>query len=207
MKGFGTWHKLTSVSSFDLKIFVSVLNVKTLYEANTNCYCQRYCCCMFIFQIQPAFPARTNPGWQYVPEVKVSWAGEGTAGGKQVLVFAAWRWSGPDGCLSLLQMHFTFPYLPLAHSRTVTDMALSQPLCVWRWKWDLQWALIQPGRSNTPTIPLSFSSTQMLQLCTAPTDENLILGYWPQTSHPLLMVPIGEGKIQPRDGLILRVDS
>lgn len=108
---------------------------------------------------------------------------------------------------SLLQMHFTFPYLPLAHSRTVTDMALSQPLCVWRWKWDLQWALIQPGRSNTPTIPLSFSSTQMLQLCTAPTDENLILGYWPQTSHPLLMVPIGEGKIQPRDGLILRVDS
>lgn len=34
---------------------------------------------------------------------------------------------------SLLQMHFTFPYLPLAHSRTVTDRALSQPLCVWRW--------------------------------------------------------------------------
>ncbi|KAA8586062.1 hypothetical protein FQN60_007631 [Etheostoma spectabile] len=33
---------------------------------------------------------------------------------------------------SLLQMHFTFPYLPPAHSRTVTDRALSQPLCVGR---------------------------------------------------------------------------
>ncbi len=43
---------------------------------------------------------------------------------------------------SLLQMHFTFPYPPLAHSRTVTDRALSQPLCVevgggGRWEWDL----------------------------------------------------------------------
>lgn len=55
--------------------------------------------------------------------------------------------------------------------------------------------------------PLSSSSTQMLQLCTAPSDENLILGYWPQTSHPLLTAPISEGQIQPRNGLILRGDG
>lgn len=58
---------------------------------------------------------------------------------------------------------------------------------------------------SPPTPPLFFSySTQMLQLCTAPTDQNLIPGYWPQTSHPLLTVPISEGQIQPRNRLILR---
>lgn len=55
--------------------------------------------------------------------------------------------------------------------------------------------------------PSSSSSTQMLQLCTAPTDENLIRGYWPQTSHPLLVDPISEGQIQPRNRLILRGDG
>ena len=34
---------------------------------------------------------------------------------------------------SLLQMYFTVPYLPLAHSRTVTDRVLSQLCYVWRW--------------------------------------------------------------------------
>lgn len=53
---------------------------------------------------------------------------------------------------SLLQMYFTFPYPSLARSRSVTDRALSQQLWVRRWvagvggQWDLQRALIQPGR-------------------------------------------------------------
>lgn len=50
----------------------------------------------------------------------------------------------------------------------------------------------------------SLSSTLMLQLCTAPTDGNLIPGYLPQTSHPLLAVPITEWQIQPRNKLISR---
>ncbi len=111
---------------------------------------------------------------------------------------------------SLLQMHFTFPHPPLAHSSTVTDRVLSQPLCMevdggGKWEWDLQWALIQPGRSNAR--PPFSSSIQMLQLCTAPSDQNLILGYWPQTSRPLLTVRIGERQIQPRNRLILRGDG
>lgn len=111
---------------------------------------------------------------------------------------------------SLLQMHFTFPYLPVAHSRPVKDRVLSQPLCVWRWVeavgwvWDLLWALIQPGRSNTdphPHLRLP-SSSQMLQLCTAASDENLIRGYWPPTSHPLLTVPLSaDGKCSQEMGL------
>jgi len=42
----------------------------------------------------------------------------------------------------------------------------------------------------------------MLQLCTAATDGNPILGYWPQTSHPLLQIPIIEGQMHPRKRLI-----
>lgn len=65
---------------------------------------------------------------------------------------------------------------------------------------DPAWQIRYPSSSSS-------SSTQMLQLCTAPTDENLIRGNWPQTSHPLLMVPISEGQIQPRNRLILRGDG
>lgn len=73
------------------------------------------------------------------------------------------------------------------------------------WEWNLQWALIQPARSNTPTTtttpsPLFLFHTDAATHCSAPTDENQILG-WPQTSHPLLTVPISEGQIQPKPGL------
>lgn len=47
----------------------------------------------------------------------------------------------------------------------------------------------------------------MLQLCTAPSDENQILSYRTQTSCPLLMVPISEGQKLPKSRLILWWDG
>lgn len=134
---------------------------------------------------------------------------------RQVEEKKCWSLQGegdPDQMVaSLLQMHFTLPYLPLAHSRTVKDRTLSQPLCVWRWVEGVGGSGTCSGPWSSLPDPIlpnpSSSSTQMLQLCTAPTDENLILGYWPQTSHPLLTVPISERQIQPTSGLISRGDG
>lgn len=98
-------HRLTAVGGFNPKIFVSVFDFKTLYQANTNCYCQthRHCCCCFRFHMQHFsifLPTLTLADNVFLGSGLSGWAKEGTGGGKEVLVFAAWRWSGPDGCLS-----------------------------------------------------------------------------------------------------------
>lgn len=75
---------------------------------------------------------------------------------------------------SLLQMHFNFPYPPLAHSRTVNRQGLiTTPLCVE--------VGVGPAVGRDPAWKIQYShsssSAQIMQLCTAPTDGNLIPGY------------------------------
>lgn len=178
-----------------------------------NCYCQTQSL-LLLFQNTHLtfqhFPGDTNPacgfvlwGQSFVARLRQGQVEQRSAGFCSLKVIWT-RWS------PLLQMHFTFSYLPPAYSSTVTDTGLSQLPCVWR-QVEVR---VEPAVGLDPAWQIlyspshfSSSSTQMLQLCTAPSDENLILGYWPQTSHPLLTVSISEGQIQRRSRLILRGDG
>lgn len=63
----------------------------------------RRCCCCFNFHDQHFsifLPTLTPADSAFLGSGLQRWAKEGTGGGQRVLVFAAWRWSGPDGRLS-----------------------------------------------------------------------------------------------------------
>lgn len=110
------WHKITAVRTW------GTFQTEKQYQENTAHLCQnsRLRCC---FQIShPAFqrflPTLTPADIMYLWSWLRGWAKEGTGGGKMC-------WSLQLGgdldqmVASLLQMHFNFPYPPLAHSRTV----------------------------------------------------------------------------------------
>lgn len=110
------WHKITAVRTW------GTFQTEKQYQENTAHLCQnsRLCYC---FQIShPAFqrflPTLTPADIMYLWSWLRGWAKEGAGGGKMC-------WSLQLGgdldqmVASLLQMHFNFPYPPLAHSRTV----------------------------------------------------------------------------------------
>lgn len=101
-------------------------------------------------------------------------------------------------------MLFTSPYLPLALSGTVSRYGLiGACVCV-----EVDRRGVGPAVGCDPAWKIQYLlATLALQLCAHPTDGNLIPGYWPQTSHPFLSVPISEWQTQPRIGLILRGDG
>lgn len=84
----------------------------------------------------------------------------------QALVSAAWG-DLDQMVSSVLQMHFTFPSMLLAHCRTRADRALSPVLCGYNTCSGL-WSSL--ADQHPPTA--SSSSTQMLYHCTAPANEN-----------------------------------
>lgn len=144
---------LTAVNSFSQKTFVSVLDFKTL------------CCAKLLLSISLALlllshiqyfstflPTLTLADSMLLGSGLCGWAMEGDRCRERRDWSLQLEGDLDQMVASLLQMHFTLPYLLLAHCRTVTDRVLSQQLWVWRWvagvggQWDLQWALIQPGR-------------------------------------------------------------
>lgn len=151
---------------------------------NSFCQTQRQCCCLFPIP-HPAFqhfPSHSSPC------LTLCCWGQGfkkeQVEGKEVLLSAASRWSGPDGFLPPPDAL----YLSISTTGTQWDCnrygLIAATLCLevggGGWVgvgpalglypgWQIQYSSPQPTPLSCPT--------QMLQLCTAPTDENLILGW------------------------------
>lgn len=131
------WCLAQTHSSFSQKIFVSVLAVKP-------CVGQTLTRTGQLPDIATVVSDSTSSVFSIFPTTLTMadnmFLGQGFVAGLrkgQVEGNKCWSWQlegDPNQMLSsLAQMYFTFPYPPLAHSRTVTDRVLSQLCYVWRW--------------------------------------------------------------------------